>query len=306
MIASAREGNPPGRDVAVLGTQCEATGLGLATGGSVIDCGGSDPGIIHVELPRGWPARAHTLARWLALITVHGMTCGKRHANDHHLWLHLRGAFPSGQPVIVSAEYHERAETEQARLIHTSIQRPRPETLVGRLAAIDDRRVDPRYPITVISFGWRYLDGAPPPEAEHIEDIRDRVHDPSADKEILALDGTHPHVLRVVLNTVGAVTVLRELFVHAVSLPADRPRRIRRAAPPVATDRARLDRAGCRRPTRHRASRGGRPPPPPSGLRERRQQHRTSLRRHHTACADGASGGQALLTNVANNRSFRH
>ncbi|MCX4970794.1 hypothetical protein OHA98_39835 [Streptomyces sp. NBC_00654] len=82
------------------------------------------------------------------------------------------------------------------------------------------------HPIRLISFGYLHLptgtDGSPvPPAADRIEDVRDRLRDPAAARHILDLDGFHPRVQAVVLNTPGA----RELLANLADLPAG-PRRI--------------------------------------------------------------------------------
>jgi len=85
------------------------------------------------------------------------------------------------------------------------------------------------HPICLISFGYLHLpagpDGSPvPPSADRIEDVRDRLRDPAAARDILDLDGLHPRVQDVVLNTPGARGLIANLADYA-GLPAD-PRRI--------------------------------------------------------------------------------
>ncbi|MFJ2709052.1 hypothetical protein ACIO3R_38510 [Streptomyces sp. NPDC087428] len=85
------------------------------------------------------------------------------------------------------------------------------------------------HPIRLISFGYLHLptgpDGQPvPPAADRIEDVRDRLRDPAAARDILDLDGHHPRVQDVVLNTPGARELLANLVDYA-TLPAG-PRRI--------------------------------------------------------------------------------
>ncbi|MGW7047060.1 RapZ C-terminal domain-containing protein [Streptomyces avermitilis] len=65
-------------------------------------------------------------------------------------------------------------------------------------------------------------DGSPvPPAADRIEDVRDRLRDPAAARDILDLDGLNPRVQDIVLATPGA----RELLANLADLPAG-PRRI--------------------------------------------------------------------------------
>lgn len=70
--------------------------------------------------------------------------------------------------------------------------------------------------IQLISFG--YLHG-PPPQADRVEDVRARLRDPAAAKDILDLDGLNPRVQDIVLNTPGARELLDNLVEYA-SLPA--------------------------------------------------------------------------------------
>ncbi|MEU8949647.1 hypothetical protein [Streptomyces sp. NPDC048489] len=85
------------------------------------------------------------------------------------------------------------------------------------------------HPIHLISFGYLHLPTSPddspvPPTADRIEDVRDRLRDPAAARDILNLDGFNPRVQDVVLNTPGARELLANLADYA-SLPAG-PRRI--------------------------------------------------------------------------------
>ncbi|WP_327188033.1 RapZ C-terminal domain-containing protein [Streptomyces sp. NBC_01334] len=87
----------------------------------------------------------------------------------------------------------------------------------------------PPTPIRLISFGYLYLstgpDGSPSPSAaDRTEDVRDRLRDPAAARDILDLDGFDPRVQGVVLNTIGARELLANLADYA-DLPAG-PRRI--------------------------------------------------------------------------------
>ena len=65
--------------------------------------------------------------------------------------------------------------------------------------------------IRLISFGYLYLHGAPPPEADRVEDVRARLSDPAAATGILDLDGRGPRVLDIVLNTPGTRELPRVL-----------------------------------------------------------------------------------------------
>ena len=76
--------------------------------------------------------------------------------------------------------------------------------------------------ITLTSFG--YLHG-PPPGADRVEDVRDRLRDPAAARSILDLDGTDPRVQEVVLATPGAEELLENLTEYAM-LPHSGPRSI--------------------------------------------------------------------------------
>lgn len=79
-------------------------------------------------------------------------------------------------------------------------------------------------PIRLISFGYLHQpagpDGAPiPPAADRVEDVRTRLRDPAAARNILDLDGRDPRVQRIVLDTPGARELLVNLADYA-QLPA--------------------------------------------------------------------------------------
>lgn len=79
-------------------------------------------------------------------------------------------------------------------------------------------------PLHLISFGYLHqpldIEGNPiPPAADRIEDVRDRLRDPAAARNILDLDGTHPRVQAVVLGTPGALELVDNLVAYA-ALPA--------------------------------------------------------------------------------------
>ncbi|MGI8313447.1 RapZ C-terminal domain-containing protein [Saccharopolyspora hattusasensis] len=66
--------------------------------------------------------------------------------------------------------------------------------------------------VRLISFGYLHLHGGPPPQADRIEDVRDRLRDPAAAAGILDLDGRDPRVQEVVANTRGARDLLDNLI----------------------------------------------------------------------------------------------
>ncbi|MFJ4188227.1 hypothetical protein [Kitasatospora sp. NPDC089509] len=80
------------------------------------------------------------------------------------------------------------------------------------------------HPIRLISFGYLHLKGGPPPTADRVEDVRDRLRDPAAARSILDLDGLDPRVQQIVTNTPGARELIDNLADYA-ALPAG-PRRI--------------------------------------------------------------------------------
>ena len=77
-------------------------------------------------------------------------------------------------------------------------------------------------PIRLISFGFLHLDGNPPPTADRVEDVRSRLRDPAAAREILDLDGRDARVQKVVLNTPGARELIVNLADYAASPAAPR------------------------------------------------------------------------------------
>lgn len=70
--------------------------------------------------------------------------------------------------------------------------------------------------ITLISFGHLHGDR---PQADRVEDVRDRLRDPAAARDILDLDGLHPRVQEIVARTPGALALLDNLAAYA-TLPA--------------------------------------------------------------------------------------
>ncbi|GGX56430.1 RapZ C-terminal domain-containing protein [Streptomyces chartreusis] len=75
-------------------------------------------------------------------------------------------------------------------------------------------------PLKLTSFGFLHLpqdtEGHPiPPQADRIEDVRDRLRDPAAARDILDLDGLNPRVQAVVLATPGAPELLDNLAAYA-------------------------------------------------------------------------------------------
>ena len=79
-------------------------------------------------------------------------------------------------------------------------------------------------PIRLISFGYLHQppgpDGIPvPPSADRVEDVRARLRDPAAARDILEFDGRDTRVQRVVLATPGARELLVNLADYA-ELPA--------------------------------------------------------------------------------------
>src|SRR5205823_987703 len=80
-------------------------------------------------------------------------------------------------------------------------------------------------PIELVSFGFLHLDGGPAPEADRVEDVRDRLSDPARVAGLLDLDGRDARVQEVVLGTPGARELLVNLAVYAC-LPTAGPRRI--------------------------------------------------------------------------------
>jgi UPF0042 nucleotide-binding protein len=83
--------------------------------------------------------------------------------------------------------------------------------------------------LVLTSFGFLHLPkdatGRPvPPMADRIEDVRDRLRDPAAARDLLDLDGLNPQVQHIVLNTPGARELIDNLADYA-DIPAG-PRRI--------------------------------------------------------------------------------
>lgn len=62
--------------------------------------------------------------------------------------------------------------------------------------------------IYLISFGYLH---APAPEADRTEDVRRRLRDPAAARDVLDLDGHNPAVQAIVEHTPGATDLLDNL-----------------------------------------------------------------------------------------------
>ncbi|WP_323746347.1 RRQRL motif-containing zinc-binding protein [Catenulispora pinisilvae] len=88
-----------------------------------------------------------------------------------------------------------------------------------------DVPVNPSTPITLVSFGFLHMPGGTPPVADRVEDVRQRLRDPAAAKDILDLNGFDERVQQVVLNTPGAAELLDNLVAYA-ELPRSGPPRI--------------------------------------------------------------------------------
>lgn len=78
--------------------------------------------------------------------------------------------------------------------------------------------------LRLISFGFLHSPGGPP-RADRVEDVRDRLRDPVAARNILDLDGRDPRVQAIVLATPGAGTMLGNL-IDDVRRPAAAPRSV--------------------------------------------------------------------------------
>ncbi|MFE3150033.1 hypothetical protein ACFXJ6_25805 [Streptomyces sp. NPDC059218] len=82
--------------------------------------------------------------------------------------------------------------------------------------------------IRIISFGCLHLPTDPtgrpiPPAADRVEDVRDRLRDPAAARDILDLDGVHPRVQDVVLNTPGARELIDQDRLGSIELGGLQP-----------------------------------------------------------------------------------
>ncbi|MBP2341082.1 UPF0042 nucleotide-binding protein [Saccharothrix coeruleofusca] len=78
-------------------------------------------------------------------------------------------------------------------------------------------------PIRIISFGYLH---SPAPDAERVEDVRDRFRDPARVTGLLDLTGHDPRVRDAVLTTPGVRDLLDDLAADIAGWPADRPRRV--------------------------------------------------------------------------------
>ncbi|MFC9622074.1 hypothetical protein ACFTXM_19470 [Streptomyces sp. NPDC056930] len=99
---------------------------------------------------------------------------------------------------------------------------------------------NPLHPIRLTSFGYLHLptgpDGSPvPPAADRIEDVRDRLRDPAAARDILGLDGLNcrvQDVVRLLESSGHASCNLRWIAIHVgTSSEQSRDRGVRDRSP---------------------------------------------------------------------------
>lgn len=81
--------------------------------------------------------------------------------------------------------------------------------------------------LRLISFGYLHCptdaEGrSAPPLADRVENVRHRLRDPAAARDVLDLDGHDPRVQQIVLDTPGARELLDDLVDYAM-LPAGGP-----------------------------------------------------------------------------------
>jgi RNase adaptor protein for sRNA GlmZ degradation len=76
--------------------------------------------------------------------------------------------------------------------------------------------------LTLTSFG--FLHGQPP-KADRVEDVRERLRDPAAARDIIDLDGRDARVQQVVAGTPGALDLIDNLVAYALTSSAP-PQRI--------------------------------------------------------------------------------
>lgn len=72
--------------------------------------------------------------------------------------------------------------------------------------------------IYLISFGHHH---GPAPQADRVEDVRRRFRDPARAAGILDLDGFHPDVQAIVMDTPGVGTLLDNLAEYCLNAVGD-------------------------------------------------------------------------------------
>lgn len=84
------------------------------------------------------PTKARALLRWLDIVDVMDATAGKRDAKDPLVRLNIRGRFPHGDRVVVTAIFDERTETAQTDHIYAVIEAQQIRQLVANLADMEE------------------------------------------------------------------------------------------------------------------------------------------------------------------------
>ncbi|MFD9966165.1 hypothetical protein [Amycolatopsis sp. NPDC058986] len=95
------------------------------------------PGVLWVHLTAPAPRKLRSLAAWQDLTTVQDMTIGKYHHRDPTLFLHLRGHFQHGLPVIVTTPFDENTEPDHVAALKAHIDEQDAHNLITQLAAIN-------------------------------------------------------------------------------------------------------------------------------------------------------------------------
>jgi hypothetical protein len=124
-------------DLADLTEAINLHGLGPATVTLEQTSWGEDMAVVLLDTDA--PDKAGALAMWLEFITVRDAVAGRLRRGDPRMRLHLRGWFPSGLPVVVSAPYDARTEPVSVTLIDTRIDTQDIPRLLAALSLLDER-----------------------------------------------------------------------------------------------------------------------------------------------------------------------
>ncbi|MFF4595278.1 hypothetical protein [Amycolatopsis sp. NPDC001319] len=118
-----------------LTTMLNQHGFGPVTRTSLRRLGGPEVPIYTIAPDS--PTKAHALLRWLDIVEMVDATAGKRDARDPLVRLNIRGRFPHGERVVVTAIFDERTETAQTDHIYAVIEAQQIRQLVATLADME-------------------------------------------------------------------------------------------------------------------------------------------------------------------------
>lgn len=93
--------------------------------------------MVQIELDGTITARSELLDRWMTVLTVNDMVCGKRDNRDPLLRLHLRGSLPGWPHVCLTMSYREFEDAAHCATIRDLIDNQDPDEMIDALSRLD-------------------------------------------------------------------------------------------------------------------------------------------------------------------------